>query len=1471
MLDVVNPLQSMSYTNKDFVSIYTELLDLTKELASTWDPTISNESDPGVILLKLNAIIGDKLSYNSDTNVLELFPLSVTQERNARQLFEQLGYYMHWYKAATTDISIAWTGVTDSTTEYTIPAFTMVSDYNNNVVYTLIGPVDGTTVNTFKVGSQKLKLDGSSISFKAIQGVPVLYTINGESTITVNNLDENNRLYFPTIDIAENGIFITNIGANNYTDWVKVDNLLVQTVSVNNLYYRFGLTQDTSTCYIEFPENAEEIIKNGINVTYIKTLGQSGNVAYKTIEKFYNEITPEEDATIVLNTNNIRMLNYSSAINGKDPQSINSAYKGYKSTVGVFETLVTLRDYIGYILNSDLVSNGFVCDRTNDVQCTYNVMTESNDIDQLVTMIEKDNGNPNLSAFDLKLYLLQLPTSAMETAAIYSSTFEPLNDASLNNVKSYIEDVKCISHDYSPILPLIENPGRSHFCYFKNKYPISCRIVTQYQLTTSATNEVVGNIRKALYNALNSREMTFGEEVPTELVYNTIMNSDERIKTVMLDNIVYTTYAECYNSTLNKFYEVEISSADESPIIISTNPDAEFTVEVDEQTFVEEVGYGNYSPYHFVYTNSKWYLDNGTNPMQEIDLTDYGITISGSLNNDDYIKVWISIKTQLRDELYTKSVLAGVTQFFVEDEKFDYKLDQTYNKDVCNILKKIEKVSTNVDITISNSINNGIYNLRDNESIQLYSPNLIDSTTYSTYVKFEYAINKPLNAEEDYQLSENEYFIMYWKESQVDNLYKYAMYGPGNIIKLKSFDLESNDGSGNIGNAFLPYLENIGTTTVPVMFTSSDMNNRMSKPMSDEIAEGGGSIKTLSSTKIIIIRKINQVILESGDSYCYWVLNEKVVDSNGQEKYRLFDVGEDSIILNSGEYFIYTNSTLTNLTILGSGTLITRSDSTYVWEVGVKDSSDIVENGIGAFNEGDWFKIVPSNAIVTLTEQHYFNINEGSQFKLYLARNRENYCTVTTTSSSGLTVVIDEETWFDKTTGYGEYEFIYKTSDSTWVYVESGSTQTPVSLIDYGIVVTGTPSNNNYIKVNVSNWSITITSDGIYNGSTSINNLKDFDISYKSADSDTFTNVAALNLNSDNYSWMARTLLALNASNKEEQILLDNQSIICKLHNLYYSQETYSGSDATNCYFTIDSVNYVFTIGSSDTITSTIFDLDEEILYLNGVKHSYTTPGSGTYQVQLTDMYTLSGSDLSNNKYEKVFMTNYPISIDGGQVVSTYALDNNFEVEYLSLYVYEKYISNSTQIHINDDGEIDLEFLAGSSYSISLPFNLPNGEYILPIYVGSDELETSDLSFNITLDGNTLHAMNDATLTNFNKKQKYYVYVNLTGDSTKTLVFTVSSTISKNIPVILYNLYKYNYSESLLKFGNAEFQAIKILNLLQMWDTDNLFNYTYKVDSDIEISDPLEGKSFFLSNHIYNKFTIPQMMGDMDINIVGKK
>lgn len=1083
MPDITNPLQNTSYTNKDFTSVYVELLDLVKDLTSVWDPSISNESDPGVILLKLNAIIADKLAYNSDTNVLETFPLSVTQEKNARQLFEQLGYYMHWYIAASTSVSITWTGIKDASTEYTIPAFTMVADYDNNIIYSLVGPttLDGSTA----VGDQKLKLDGSAIAFKALQGIPVEFEINGETLITINHLDSNNRVYFSTSDVAENGIFITNDGTANYSDWKKVDNLLVQNVSPTSYFYKFGVIQDTNTCYIEFPENAEELIKNGIRITYIKTLGEDGNIAYKTIEKFYDEFSPEEASDVIFTVDNVNVFNTAAAIDGANPQTINSAYKGYKSTSGVFDTLVTLRDYMSYILNSGLVSNCFVCDRTNDLQSTYQIVTNVNGADSWVTEIESvpnTLNTPELTAFDLKLYLLQKPSDIIGTdPEKYSNTFVMLDYASQANVRDYIRDAKCISHDYTELLPYTTDS--SHFCYFINEYPINCKVVTQYRLTKVEAKEVEDSIRTALYRTLNAAEVTFGEEVSYDLIHDTILEADKRIKTVMLDNLEYTTYAVCYNSVYNVFTKTDISSIDEEPIQIVLDKSATFTCSVNEEAFTKAVNM-SYESFEFTFDGTNWHL---AGQSENVNLSDYGITISGEpVGGQDYIIASISPTTQFKDEIWAKSILAGTTQFLVQDEEFDYQLPYLYDKSTTDICSRVKAISTNLDVPFGEEEAASGYKLRDNETIQLFAPSVLDGTVYSTYVKFEYNLNSDLISGEKHQLQSGEYFIMYWKEYETDTLYKYAVYGEGNIIQLTSFDLLTEmPNITHYGTDLLDYMYNLGTDSDPIMYTDSTMNNRMSFALSEKVKTITNSIQILSSVKQITIKELNQVTLESGNAFCYWILNEKyTVDK--EQYYKLFaDGGEYSYLLNSNEYFIYTDSTLTNLTILGAGTLLRRSSNRGDWIVNVKDASDIVVYGINAFDMDEWFQLY-DNDTLTITEQEYKSLSSGSTLFLELDSkrpgNRPKYMTATidtTTTTPGLGAVLEDSFKFlCATEGYGSFSFTYEQRNNTTAWWFQGK---PVSLSLYGITIDAQPALGNVISVVAYPPNLLINNEGVWN------------------------------------------------------------------------------------------------------------------------------------------------------------------------------------------------------------------------------------------------------------------------------------------------------------------------------------------------------------------------------------------------------
>jgi hypothetical protein len=944
--DIVNPLQSTSYTNKDFEDIYPELLDLVFSLTTKWDPSMSNESDPGVILLKLNALIADKCNYNTDKNILETFPLSVTQERNARQLFEQLGYYMKWYQAATTDINLNWIGTSENTS-YTIPAFTMVTDYDSQIVYSLVGPTTGTTDDTFNVGSQELYTDGSTINFKAIQGIAIQYSINNETTIDVSNLDYQNRLYFSTTNIAENGIFITNVDKNNYSDWIRKDNLYVE--ELGNTFYRFGVSVDDGYCYLEFPDDAETIFGDGIQIVYIQTDGESGNVSAQQIEKFYTDLTPVEDSEVTLNSENVSIKNLSSTDNGYDPETIDEAYEGYKKTVGTFNTLLTLRDYTNAILNSKLVSNCMVTDRTNDVQESYKIMTSTNEVNKQVIEIEKDS---DVDAFSLKLYLTQYVENP-SNADLYNQTFNMLNPYQCQKVESYIEDIKCISHDYSSILDKTDT--NSHFCFFKNKYPIVCRIVPQYVLDDSQKQAVKYNIITALYKALNAKELNFGDEIEYDLVKQTIYNSDSRIKDVNLNDLVYTTYAVYYE-------------------------------------------YG---------VNSNNGVDKEKGSFREV-----------QINNLDREPEEGSIEKQFRDEIYAKSILAGTTQLLNKDETFDYKLNQQYN----NIYENIDSLST--DVTVHLDKNNNEYQIRQNETIQFYAPNLIDSSSYSNYVLFDYYITSDISKSVNYKLKDNEYVIFYWKDSDSDEYYQFYVYGKGNVI-YSTFDLTA-DSHTPVGASLadISQMRNIGTTTEPIYINVGDLSDEGN--IESEVEQmSKKSTRVLTGSKKITTKTVNKVTITDTGFRAYWILSNSTEISSEDRRYVIFDstpiydnkhvydkddivlynnIGyrclEDDVsgewddtkwsssdvlekkLLSSGEYFFYTDSYLSDLVILGSGTEIVRKPSSQSWSVPVLDSTTILTDGVSAFNDSDWFMLSANTLPLTITENQYLVLNEGCSIRL---------------------------------------------------------------------------------------------------------------------------------------------------------------------------------------------------------------------------------------------------------------------------------------------------------------------------------------------------------------------------------------------------------------------------------------------------------------------------------------------------------
>lgn len=511
-----------SYTNKDFQSIYDELLDLIPTLTNKWNPT--NEADPGIVLTKLMAVLGDKLNYNIDKQVLECFPASVTQRKNARQIYNLIGYRMNWYKSAIVDVNFKLTSILKH--DVTVPKFTQITDANNTISFITLSDVilDYNDIHTIH-------------SVPAIQGYFNILTVDGSSNIRIVNLDENFRIYFSDINIAENGLFISDSNSNVY-DWEQVNN--VSSYPLGSKVFEFGISDDETSCYIQFPSDINELLSNtdAVNIKYITSLGSSGNILSYVLDSFSNSII---DTNGIAVEDNIAISQPVATINGSDPETIEEAYRNAKKVVNTFETLITRLDYENYIKtlesnNKKLVSNAVVCDRTNDLNETTEVLSLNNGEE----ILKKDFGN--LTPYDIVLYLL-------DSSNEYKGNFLPVRDESkVLEIEGLIEDIKAINLNY--LLPQSSLDNTIKYLY-RGVYTLKGQIVSSEKLTSAEAAQLEETINSALQTIYSAKNVNFGEGIDYNELLENVQGIDSRIKAVILDPPTYSIEKITYESDLS--------------------------------------------------------------------------------------------------------------------------------------------------------------------------------------------------------------------------------------------------------------------------------------------------------------------------------------------------------------------------------------------------------------------------------------------------------------------------------------------------------------------------------------------------------------------------------------------------------------------------------------------------------------------------------------------------------------------------------------------------------------------------------------------------------------------------------------------------------------------------------------------------------------------------------------------------------
>lgn len=537
-------ISNKSYINKDFATIYPQIIDFIKKETNRWDPESSNESDPGIVLVKLMAFVSDILGYNVDKNVLENFLLSATQESSVRKLCDMLGYHMGYYIAPTTKLTLTYVNTLGSAISF--PALDTVftsKDEDSDISFiatqnvTLSKQNEAQTCSVIQGRLKELRVNTSGDTT----------TSEDKPLIQLSNLDDNNRIYFPEVNVAENGVFITdNTGTGEFWDVKKSLN----DVAPMTKCFQFSFDSSRELPYIEFPKDIASLIGNGLYIRYVLTDGQSGNVSASTINALdsttsdsWNNLISSDDSAV----DNLYVRNFSATINGANPESIDTAYNNYKKVVGTFNTLTTCRDYANAIYNltedngvDSLVSTVQVSDRRDDINYSKRVKS----YDNLGEVIINKTDATHLNAFQLCCYPLA-PISSLSDTRQYNYSFSPLTTSGRSlttEIEDAIEKYKTISHDYKIL-------DANDVYAFKNRLSLEGGLITNYKVNAYEIVEIDNNVINQLIADFNARKIDYGYEIPYDSLVDSVMKSDKRINYVSLMEPKLTTYVMLRNGT----------------------------------------------------------------------------------------------------------------------------------------------------------------------------------------------------------------------------------------------------------------------------------------------------------------------------------------------------------------------------------------------------------------------------------------------------------------------------------------------------------------------------------------------------------------------------------------------------------------------------------------------------------------------------------------------------------------------------------------------------------------------------------------------------------------------------------------------------------------------------------------------------------------------------------------------------------
>lgn len=978
-------ISNLSYTNKDFASIYPELLDLAKRISPKWDPSQTNESDPGLVLLKLLAFVGDKINYNSDKNVLECFLPSATQDKSVRSLCEINGYSPKYYQSATTTISFRYDGKKLAENDsFTLDAFdTVISDESGEVSYSLLSPV------TF----YERKTVYSAL---AMQGTFERLRIGNKDLVQLTDLDDSNRVYLPETQIAQNGVFVFSNepnGATSYLQsWERVDNLNLVTPSNDSYVYKVGYDSEQASAYIEFPNNISDLIEDGIAVLYCKTQGSAGNVSANVLTTLVSPLTKNTTGGVSLDFSStsadsleddstsdygsLVIKNLASTINGADPEGIDDAYNNFKKTVGTFNTLVTCKDYSNAIYNmtdeqgNPYVSNVAVSDVRTDVNYGTSIVTYS-EYGKITTRVVDAKTSPAsvITPYDLCMYPLQ-PMRESYTANNYVASFTPLSDTVM--IKQGLDDpdgefIKTLSHNYKEL-------ADSDIWAIKNYYGLNATLTTTYKVNEFEQAEIRSAVITALMKAFNGRKVDYGCEIPFDSILKAIEGADSRIKNVSLEEPKLTSYVmtkDMNETPLMKSDDLGIRS--EYLKVLAKNILAGRIPLFDyDEDFQYDFGMSNLSGKTACKIKGIYEMDTETVIKKDTEGNIPGYASGYTLRENEVIQF-------IAPNMSSKITYPAYTNF---------EFSRSNPGSPCGIKKSIISAVTDFDSRQSAADELQWYYVRTGKTASTPYGKLVDkdkniykkatsnnpSATNPLYLMYSVgSLNLGIQANEEHVMEPGEKLTMNYTDSSKKE----------HTIVFSSTGITDNGEAVDMGTQ-KKVIVRPNFDVYPVTSYAVSGRSVITKKVNGvEI-----SFYTLSTNETIEDRRLVETEITDPQLNCYWstsspnnalfTKDNAVTDADGVVQYY-------ERLLGDSEYFAYTDSSKTELAILQSGTKIRYNysgDNIGDWTCEKELLSDLTKDGFSVFSDFNWKVKAFNKHSLTVVDMQILTLTEGDKLQI---------------------------------------------------------------------------------------------------------------------------------------------------------------------------------------------------------------------------------------------------------------------------------------------------------------------------------------------------------------------------------------------------------------------------------------------------------------------------------------------------------